>query len=202
MRHEAAYALAGASCLAATLALGIATREGRMFPLDARAERVFHGRGAALAWIFTVSGYGWALSLTYLAAFALAVALHRSWLELAALALTQLISQSVIPPIKERFKRLRPERWLVRREHDSSFPSGHATTAAVTFAGLALLVARSSFPHDLKLGIFIAAAIFALGIGWSRLVLGAHYLSDVCAGYTFGAAWLFAMVAILEALAL
>lgn len=199
MRHEAEYAVAGVTCLAATLAFGIATREARELSLDARAEAAFYGRGVPLAWFFTASGYGWTLGAIYTGVFLLALALHRSLLELAALALTQLASQGLIPWVKRRFKRLRPANWLIRRERDSSFPSGHATTAAVTFAGLALLVIRSSLPHDLKLALSIAPVAFALGIGWSRIALGGHYLSDVLGGYAFGSAWLFALVAILEA---
>jgi membrane-associated phospholipid phosphatase len=201
MRHELAYAVAGVSSLAATLALGLATREGRMFPLDARAERALYGKGVPLAWFFTTSGYGWVLGATYVAALALVLALHRTSIELAALALTQLVSQGLLARFKRRFKRVRPTNWLIRRELDSSFPSGHATTAAVTFAGFALLGLRSSLPHDVKLGIAAVCALFVLGIGWSRIVLGAHYLSDVCGGYAFGATWLFALVALLEAFA-
>ncbi len=199
MRHEAEYAVAGATCLAATLALGIATLEARTLSLDVRAEAAFYGRGVRLAWFFTASGLGWTLGAIYAGIFVLALALHRSLLELVALALTQLASQAAIPLIKRRFKRARPANWLIRREGDSSYPSGHATTAAVTFAGLALLVIRSSLPHDLKLPLSIAPLVFALGIGWSRIVLGGHFLSDVCGGYAFGGAWLFALVAILEA---
>jgi undecaprenyl-diphosphatase len=201
MRHELAFAVAGVSSLAVTFALGLATREGRTFPLDARAERAFYGRGVPLAWFFTTSGYGWVLAAAYVGAVALVLALHRSSLELGALALTQLVSQGLLARFKRRFKRVRPANWLIRRELDSSFPSGHATTAAVTFAGFALLGLRSSFPHEVKLGIAAVCVPFVFGIGWSRIVLGAHYLSDVCGGYAFGASWLFAMVALLEAFA-
>ncbi len=184
--------------MAATILLGVATREPRRLALDVRAGQFFHGRGTNLAWIFTVTGYGPTLSATYAAFFVLALALHRSILELCMLTLTQMLSQFSAGRLKLVFKRLRPEKWLKRQEHDSSFPSGHATTAAVTFAGIVLLVWRSSLPHDLKVAASIPPACFALGIGWSRLVLGAHYLSDVLGGYAFGAAWLCAMLAVLE----
>ena len=199
MRHELAYAVAGATCFAATWGLGLATREGRTFPFDVRAERLFYGRGKWLAWVFTVSGFGWTLCAIYVALYTLALTLHRTLFELGALTLTQLVSQSSIPWVKGAFNRVRPLKWLIRHERHSSFPSGHATTAAVTFAGLALLIVRSSLPYDLKLALPVACVVFALGIGWSRIVLGAHYLSDVCGGYAFGAAWLFALVAVLEA---
>jgi membrane-associated phospholipid phosphatase len=34
-----------------------------------------------------------------------------------------------------------------------------------------------------------------LGIGFSRVALGVHYVSDVLAGYVLGAAWVAAMTA-------
>lgn len=199
MRHELLYVAAGATCLGTSFALGFATRSGRTAPFDGSAERLLYGRGVSLAWFFTVSGYGRALIVAYAATFALAAALHRSLLELGALALTQCVSQIAVPRFKLLFGRLRPPNWLIRRELDTSFPSGHSTTAAVTFAGLVLLIVRSSLPQEVKLGTALVPAVFALGIGWSRIVLGAHYLSDVCGGYALGAAWLFTMVAILEA---
>lgn len=94
---------------------------------------------------------------------------------------------------------MRPEKWLIKRELEPSFPSGHATTAAVTFAGIIVLLWRSSLPHEVKLAASVVPAVFALGIGWSRLVLGAHFLSDVLGGYALGAAWLCALLAVLEA---
>jgi membrane-associated phospholipid phosphatase len=51
----------------------------------------------------------------------------------------------------------------------NSFPSGHTATA-VGFAGV-LLLARP------WLGVI--GMVIALGIGWSRMLLGAHHLSDV-----------------------
>jgi len=37
--------------------------------------------------------------------------------------------------------------------------------------------------------------LMVLAIGFSRVALGVHYVSDVWAGYVLGAAWLAAMVA-------
>jgi undecaprenyl-diphosphatase len=42
------------------------------------------------------------------------------------------------------------------------------------------------------------AGVLVLAIGFSRLVLGVHYLSDVLGGYVLGAAWLAGSVALFE----
>lgn len=191
------YALAAVAFFGATLALGVATREPSAPGIDAAAQRAFYGRGTALAWIFTSSGYAPALLGIYLALGVIAFAFHGSWIALAALAATQLLSQASAKRLKAFFKRLRPEKWLRRQELDASFPSGHAATAAVTFAGIVVVIFRSNLPEDAKLAAGALPAIFVAGIGWSRIALGAHHLSDVLGGYALGAAWLCALLAAL-----
>ncbi|MEX0696178.1 MAG: VTT domain-containing protein [Dongiaceae bacterium] len=69
-----------------------------------------------------------------------------------------------------------------------SFPSGHATVNTVIYGFLALLVARELRPVW-RLPLAAAAAVFVALIAFSRLYLGAHWLSDVAGGVAFGVAW-------------
>jgi membrane-associated phospholipid phosphatase len=69
-----------------------------------------------------------------------------------------------------------------------SFPSGHTTAAAATYAALALLLARGrSWPVRAALGAG-AAAVIAL-VGASRVLLAVHWMTDVLAGAAVGLAW-------------
>ena len=41
----------------------------------------------------------------------------------------------------------------------------------------------------------VCAVVMVLAVGFSRIALGVHYVSDVWAGYILGAAWVAAMAA-------
>lgn len=71
-----------------------------------------------------------------------------------------------------------------------SFPSGHAAGATVLYGFLACwLIRRGATPAQRGAIGATACAMVAL-VAFSRLYLGAHYLSDVLAGMAEGAAWL------------
>ena len=107
----------------------------------------------------------------------------------AALLVLAFAGASVVNALlKLVFHRPRPQLAFVHLD-TYSFPSGHAATSSATFTVLAYLLA--SRHHSAKARIWIglgAAAAIAL-VGYSRLYLGAHYLSDVLAGISFGVAW-------------
>jgi undecaprenyl-diphosphatase len=69
-----------------------------------------------------------------------------------------------------------------------SFPSGHAQAAVVT-ALVMLIVLLPVLPRVLGRIAIGGAITVVLGIGFSRIGLGVHYVSDVLAGYALGAAW-------------
>lgn len=57
-----------------------------------------------------------------------------------------------------------------------SFPSGHTTVAAAVAVSLSV-----AFPRATPIVVFIP-----LSVGLSRMIVGAHYLSDVIAGLSIG----------------
>jgi undecaprenyl-diphosphatase len=77
----------------------------------------------------------------------------------------------------------------VARAAGFSFPSGHATNAALT-AGVFLLVLLP-FARERpgrRLGLWAAALVLTVVTGLSRIVLGVHWTSDVVAGWLLGVA--------------
>jgi len=79
-----------------------------------------------------------------------------------------------------------------------SFPSGHAQSAIVA-ASVLLLVFLPLLRGAWRWVAVGAAVVFVLAIGFARVTLGVHYVSDVLAGYVLGAAWVAAMIAAFNA---
>jgi membrane-associated phospholipid phosphatase len=70
----------------------------------------------------------------------------------------------------------------------ASFPSGHAATAAATFAAVALLLGRRRSRY-VKALLASACAAIAVGVATTRVLLGVHWLTDVIAGLALGWGW-------------
>ena len=103
--------------------------------------------------------------------------------------------------LKLGFNRPRPS-LFVPAVHtvSSSFPSGHAMSAAIVYSTVAYLAARLHRRKWARWLIMIAALILIALISASRLYLGVHYPSDVIAGAAIGLAWAGFCMATLEAI--
>ena len=71
-------------------------------------------------------------------------------------------------------------------ESGYSFPSGHTTSAVALYGFLIFLLWKSTATTNQKvLGTFVGGIVI-LGVGFSRVLLGVHYPSDVFAGAALG----------------
>lgn len=68
------------------------------------------------------------------------------------------------------------------------FPSGHTTMCIVLYGFLAILLTRK-LSGGWRLGLFSGVFLISFIIGFSRLYLGAHWLSHVLGGYFIGTSW-------------
>lgn len=74
-----------------------------------------------------------------------------------------------------------------------SFPSGHASSSLALYGALAYVFAgRSSRP--VRAVVLAGLTLLVAAIGFSRVYLGVHYLTDVVAGYSAGLAWLLLVI--------
>lgn len=78
-----------------------------------------------------------------------------------------------------------------------SFPSSHATIAASLYGFLGYILYRE-LNEEYQLYVFILSTLVILLIGFSRLYLGVHFLSDVAVGYLIGGIFLFAGIFLSE----
>lgn len=87
-----------------------------------------------------------------------------------------------------------PVAHMVGQFTGSAFPSGHAAQSIAVYGVLAALLAGSGASWTTKVMSWSAAFALTAVIGVSRIYLGAHWLTDVLAGWALGALWLFALV--------
>ena len=104
--------------------------------------------------------------------------------------------------IKLTFQRIRPtteyaaHMWF----KTYSFPSGHSCVSMVGY-GLLAYFAVKLFPFPLNIIVAVALACLILLVGVSRIYLGAHYPSDVLAGWLVGAIGLLVIIFFVRPLA-
>ncbi|MDQ8030030.1 MAG: phosphatase PAP2 family protein [Brevundimonas sp.] len=96
--------------------------------------------------------------------------------------------------LKAVFERERPPvAYQAVETINASFPSGHALLSTVFYLTLGVMLTRAFPERRLKAFVLGAAILIALLIGLTRIYLGAHWASDVIAGWCAGAAWAMAL---------
>ena len=119
---------------------------------------------------------------------------RRGWLYGIAILPAPLFAFLSYNLVKFLLDRPRPPASLAAIEASGgSFPSGHACLAAATFGALALAVAPR-LGHGRRLVLWIAASGIVAVVGFSRIYLGVHWMSDVIGAYLLASAWLAAVM--------
>jgi undecaprenyl-diphosphatase len=102
--------------------------------------------------------------------------------------------------MKLSFQRQRPPDPLIEPLQNFSFPSGHATSGFIFYGLLVYLLWKSKLKQVYKYIFSSVLIIIAFIIGFSRIYLRLHYLSDVVAGFCIGFAWLAVAIWMMERL--
>ncbi|WP_163101687.1 phosphatase PAP2 family protein [Peribacillus alkalitolerans] len=102
--------------------------------------------------------------------------------------------------IKKLVERERP---LIDASIDAlgySFPSGHAMVGFVFYVVVAYFTTMYIKSKNWKAAIWIWASLMILIVGLSRVVLSAHYPSDVLAGYAIGCLYVLSVLKVYKEL--
>lgn len=130
--------------------------------------------GTAAAGVLVVSAFLW----------------RRRVVEAATVTLVLLGGTALVVVLKHAFRQPRPDLFeSLAPEHTFSFPSGHALISVCLYGTLAAMLVLERPKAGWR---WLAAAgliLLAVGIGWSRLYLGVHWLSDVAAGGLAAVFW-------------
>ncbi len=107
---------------------------------------------------------------------------------------------AIIPLAKFLIGRPRPTAYVVNvleRITSPSFPSGHALGAVLLVFTLLYCI----LPHVHKGRhwlLYLAGTIYILLVGYDRVYLGVHWMSDVLAGYICGGLWIATVLYVLK----
>lgn len=151
---------------------------------------------ANTAYAFTRLGSSPAV-LTVLAIFTVLMLWNNRFHALISLLSVLLVSSCTAFTAKLYYRLPRPSDIAWYEEFSYSFPSGHATLAMSFYGFLFYLIIMHFENKVLKRVAFLGAACFILGMGFSRIYLGVHYLSDVFSGFAIGFVWLVFAMALL-----
>jgi undecaprenyl-diphosphatase len=106
------------------------------------------------------------------------------------LAVSVTLGSFVNSLFKTLFGRARPDTSFAEFPVSTpSFPSGHASTAAIVFVTPGALLASTRGARIERIYLLSMAAAFAAVVRMSRVMLGVHWPTDVLAGLAFGLAW-------------
>lgn len=95
------------------------------------------------------------------------------------------------------FHRARPIDIAYYIEDNFSFPSGHSATAMVLYGFIAFTLVRLARGASRAIGLGLCCLFIPL-VGFSRIYLGVHFMSDVLGGFLLGFIWVILGISLVE----
>lgn len=182
MIRDLAIALVAAILYAA---LGVAVSHVPPSGIDlAAAPLAGTATGAAL--IFTASCWWEVLVFFGLVGIVVAVRVPAWRPRTVSAIVTTLVFWQVSNGLKDLFRRPRPTYWHLIHETSWSYSSGHAMFATIVYWLWAYFVWKSGLPDRVRAVLAPLLALWGCAVIWSRLALGAHYVTDLAGGVLLG----------------
>lgn len=143
-----------------------------------------------------LGSFWWVTGIAVVSVLLFIVTKHKTYIVPVIISL--LGTQYTVHLSKNYFHRTRPEDFWYYKELAYSFPSGHATVSVAFYGVLFYAIIRSRKRYASKFRWMITAVLFIGLLGFSRLYLCVHYLSDVMAGYSLGFLWMLLAISMRE----
>lgn len=177
--------------LVAALAAAIGSAPVRAADRAASFAAVAFERGhpdvATVTWAVTELG-GTVAAAAVLLAVASWPGVPRRWAASGFAALALLVPGPLVEAVKHLVGRARPHPPAALAHFGGlSFPSGHSAHVAADVALLWLLLPGTT--GWIRRAVLVVGVAVVLAVGCSRVALGAHYPTDVLAGWALGVAW-------------
>lgn len=154
-------------------------------------EASWVNHSALVAWWFTWFGYAYVLVPFCVALIGIAI-IYPQWRLRAAFAIVALLlAWQGADFFQHFFARPRRLDWVVKHETAFSYPSSHAAIAT----GFYMLLGVFTWRVNRVGGTLLV--ILGIAIIWSRLALGAHYLTDLLGGFLWGVTVVSALAAVI-----
>jgi membrane-associated phospholipid phosphatase len=146
-------------------------------------------------WVTGVMIAGWYVGHELIAVVGLVFGIYfvrkRYWRELTMLISGSAGSGLLFRLLSHIFNRHRPifESPIWRVENLPGFPSGHAIGVVASYGLLAYFFVPKISPWPGKALAITGALLIAIYVGFSRLFVGDHFLTDIVACFALGIAW-------------
>lgn len=98
-------------------------------------------------------------------------------------------SSALMFGLKAIFHRQRPDLPIIKGIYTYSFPSGHALSSFILISILIFIIRNGKGKKIYKWTATILLLLFSVTIGISRIILRAHYPTDVIASFCLGIVW-------------
>lgn len=175
------------ACTAAVLyaLLGNAVAHTPAYGVDL-AGAALAGEAPRVALAFTASCW-WEVLVAFGAiGIAVAVRSRACRARIVTSIVTTVVFWQVSNALKDAFGRPRPAYWRLIHETSPSYSSGHAMFATIVYGLWAFFVWKSDLPAPVRTMVPPVLLLWACGVIWSRLALGAHYVTDLAGGVLLG----------------
>lgn len=154
--------------------------------------------GSQFFYLITLLGSSWFIAIASLL-MSVWLVWRKQWLQVATFILSVGGGILLNVLLKNIFLRPRPD-FPNAFYHESgySFPSGHAMLSMLFYGMTAYLIASQGPSWRTQIRLGITALTLSFLIGFSRIFLGVHYLTDVLGGWAAGFVWLATCIGLLE----